>query len=304
MEIKLLAFDSFGVRSMSTFIQTNDVLLHIDPSASLAPSRYGLPPHRKEVERLLECGKVIEDFARESEIIVITHYHYDHHDPGYLIPLDIYKGKVVYVKNPEEKINRSQMIRAKYFLNLIKPIAKEVKIAESSELRVGKTAIKISDPVPHGVNDRLGYVVEVSVSDGSTKVIYTSDVEGPPLEEQVRFILVEKPDTLIIDGPMTYMLGFRYGRKALQASIENLKKVIEVGVKKIVIDHHFLRDVNYRDRIVELYQYAKERNSEIITAAEFMNRPIEMLEALRNKLYQEKPEEVKIPENLRSLLEE
>ncbi|PUA33543.1 MAG: hypothetical protein B7O98_03765 [Zestosphaera tikiterensis] len=304
MEIKLLAFDSFGVRSMSTFIQTDDVLLHIDPSASLAPSRYGLPPHRKEVERLLECGKVIEDFARESEVIVITHYHYDHHDPGYLIPLDIYKGKVVYVKNPEEKINRSQMIRARYFLNLIKPIAKEVKIAEGSELRVGKTAIKISDPVPHGVNDRLGYVVEVSVSDGSTKVVYTSDVEGPPLEEQVRFILVEKPDTLIIDGPMTYMLGFRYSRKALQASIENLKKVIEVGVKKIVIDHHFLRDVSYRDRIVELYQYAKERNSEIITAAEFMNRPIEMLEALRNKLYQEKPEEMKIPENLRSLLEE
>jgi len=304
MELRLLAFDSFGVRSMSTFIQTDDALIHIDPSASLAPSRYGLPPHRREIERLLECGRVIENFARDAEIIVITHYHYDHHDPGYLIPLDIYRNKVVYVKNPEEKINRSQMGRARYFLNLIKPIAKEIRIAEGSEIVIRKTTIRISNAVPHGVNDRLGYVVEVSVSDRSTKVLYTSDVEGPPLDEQVNFILSEKPDILIIDGPMTYMLGFRYSKKALQASIENLKKIISVGVRNIVIDHHFLRDINYRDRIAELYQYAEENGARIITAAEFMNRPIEMLEALRDKLYQEEPGEGEVPERLKGLLEE
>ncbi len=289
---------------MSTFIQTNDVLLHIDPSASLAPTRYGLPPHRREVERLLECGREIEKAARDAEIIIITHYHYDHHDPGYLIPLDIYRNKIVYVKNPEDKINKSQMERARYFLSLIKPIAKEIRIAEGSEINIGKTTIRISNAVPHGANDRLGYVVEVSIYDGDTKVLYTSDVEGPPLEDQTSFILMEKPDILVIDGPMTYMLGFRYSKKALQASIENLEKIISIGVKKIVIDHHFLRDIKYRDRISELYRYAKENGAEIMTAAEFMNRPIEMLEALRDKLYQEEPGEGEVPEKLKSLLEE
>jgi len=304
LEIRLLAFDSFGVRSMSTFVQTRDAIIHIDPAASLAPVRYGLPPHRREIERLLECGRVIEEHAREAEIIVVTHYHYDHHDPGYLVPIDIYRGKTVIIKHPEEKINRSQMGRAKRFLELVKPIAKEIKIAENLELTIGRTRIRFSNAVPHGPSDRLGYVVEVSVYDGETKFLYTSDVEGPPLPEQVDFILSEKPDIAVVDGPMTYMLGFRYSKKSLEESLNNLKKIIDSGVKKIVLDHHFLRDLKYRERISDLLNYAASANAQVITAAEFMNRPIELLEALRDKLHQEEPVEVQVPENLKEILEE
>lgn len=304
MEIKLLAFDSFGVRSMSTFIQTKDVIIHIDPAVSLAPSRYGLPPHRREIERMYECGKIIEDYAREAEIIIITHYHYDHHDPGHLIPIEVYKSKIVYIKHPEVKINKSQMQRAARFLQLIKPIAKEIKIADGNELKIGNTHIKFSQPVPHGTSDRLGYVIEVSIFDSELKLLYTSDVEGPPLPEQVDFILQEKPNILILDGPMTYMLGFRYSKKALQSSIEHIKKIIDIGVQKIIIDHHFMRDLKYKERLSEAYTYAQDKNVIIQSAAEFMNRPIEMLEALRDQLYKQEPEQGQIPEKIKELLEE
>ncbi len=304
MEIRLLAFDSFGVRSMSTFIQTNDTIIHIDPAVSLAPRRYNLPPHRREVERLIECAREIEKHAKEAEIIIITHYHYDHHDPGKLIPIDIYRNKIVYVKDPNNKINKSQMQRASRFLSLIKNIAREIKIAEKQEIQIGTTRIRISDPVPHGVNDRLGYVVEVSVQDKDTKLLYTSDVEGPPLEEQVKFIVEERPDILILDGPMTYMLGFRYSKKALEASINNIKRILDLGVKTLVIDHHFMRDLKYRERLGDAYKYAEDKNVKMISAAEFMNRPIEMLEAMRDKLYQEENAPGSIPENIREILEE
>jgi predicted metallo-beta-lactamase superfamily hydrolase len=60
MEVKLIAFESFGVRSQATLVYTGDVKIAIDPAVSLAPRRFGLPPHAKEVERMLELAKEIE----------------------------------------------------------------------------------------------------------------------------------------------------------------------------------------------------------------------------------------------------
>jgi len=54
MEIVPLAFDSMGTRSMATFVRTGDTSLVIDPGVALAPARYGLPPHKKEINRMLD----------------------------------------------------------------------------------------------------------------------------------------------------------------------------------------------------------------------------------------------------------
>lgn len=305
MKIELLAFDSMGVRSMSTFIETPDARIHIDPAVSLAPRRYGLPPHPREIDRLVEAGRLIEEKARRADIIIITHYHYDHHDPGFLIPVDIYHGKIVLVKDPRSNINASQRARASTFLKLIEPIARDIRVAEGSALRIGETNIRISQAVPHGPTTRLGYVVEVSVKYKENSVVYTSDVEGPCLDEHVGFILEEKPETVILDGPLTYMLGYRYSKKSLEASISNLKKIIDSGVKRIIVDHHLLRDLKYKEEIKEAIDYALARKASIITAAEYMDKPVEQLEALRKQLYENEPvEKPEIPENLKELLEE
>ena len=75
---------------------------------------------------------------------------------------------------------------------------------------------KIFQSCTLGTNTKLGYVTEVCVEEGKEKFVHTSDVEGPSLDEQVQFILDEKPKTIFCDGPMTYMLGFRYSKKSLE----------------------------------------------------------------------------------------
>jgi hypothetical protein len=283
LNVKPLAFDSFGVRSMATFVETDDITVLIDPGVSLAPRRYNLPPHPIEEQRMSERWADIKEHAARSEVLIVTHYHYDHYDPE---EPELYEGKIVYLKHPKEKINKSQAGRASYFLDKLNELPQSVDIADGNEFKHGATIIKFSPPVYHGTNPKLGYVVEVSISCGGEKMIFTSDVEGPSVADQAEFIIQENPDLLILDGPMTYMLGFRYSRKSLALSIENINRIIkETSVKSILVEHHFMRDLKYKERIAEVYECAAENDVSIITAAEYLGRGVDMLEARRRELY-------------------
>jgi len=282
LEIVPLAADSMGTRSMATLVRTDDLVVLIDPGVSLAPRRYGLPPHPVELMRMEEHHNAIVEAAREADVLVVTHYHYDHHMPD---EPEIFEGKVALIKHPTENINRSQRGRAAYFLSVLEGLPKRLEAADGREFEFGKTRLKFSKAVYHGTGPRLGYVIEVCVECGGEKFLFTSDVEGPALEDQVAFILAEVPDLVYLDGPMTYMLGFRYSAKSLQASVKNMVKVLEAGVETLVVDHHFLRDLNYRERIGPVYEAARDHGAKVLTAAEFAGKPIEMLEAHRKELY-------------------
>lgn len=284
LEVKPLAFDSFGVRSMATFVETDDVAVLIDPGVSLAPIRYNLPPHPLEEQRMGDRWAAIKEHAARSDVLVVTHYHYDHHDPD---EPEVYEGKIVYVKHPREKINRSQAARASYFLDKLTGIPQSIELADGKEFKHGSTLIKFSPPVYHGTNPKLGYVVEVSISCGGEKVVFTSDVEGPSVDEQADFIIHENPDLVILDGPMTYMLGFRYSMMSLALSIANMNRIIqETSVNTLLVEHHFMRDLKYKERIADVYNRAADRDVKVITAAEYLGQNIEMLEARRRELYQ------------------
>jgi predicted metallo-beta-lactamase superfamily hydrolase len=284
-----LAFDSFGVRSMATFVETDDLKVLIDPGVSLAPLRYGLEPHPLEWQRLDETWETVKQYAKNSDVLIVTHYHYDHHDPDYS---ELYRDKTVFIKHPTESINRSQRERAAFFLEAIKGLAKKLEVSDGKNFQLGKTFISFSKAVCHGTNPRLGYVTEVSIKSNNEKILHTSDVEGPSLEDQIDFILKEKPNVLFVDGPMTYMLGYRYSYKSLEISNNNLVKAIKVtNLHTLVLDHHFLRDLNYKTRIKPVYEAAEKRGVKVVTAAEFCGRKIEMLEALRRELYAKYGEE-------------
>ncbi len=132
------------------------------------------------------------------------------------------------------------------------------------------------------------YVIEVSLSYRGEKVVYTSDVEGPAVKEQADFIIGENPDLLILDGPMTYMLGYRYSRDSLLKSIANINMIIkETSVKTIIVDHHFMRDRNYEERMPEVYDCAAEHGVSVLSAAQYTGRLEDALEARRKELYAE-----------------
>jgi len=278
-----IGFDSFGVRSMATFVETDDLKILIDPGVSLAPLRYGLEPHPIEWQRLDEIWETIKQCTQNSDALIVTHYHYDHHDPNYP---ELYKDKTVFMKHPTENINRSQRERAAFFLEAITGLPSKLDVADGKNFQLGKTLINFSKAVCHGTNPRLGYVTEVSIKSNNEKFLHTSDVEGLSLQEQISFILNEKPNILFVDGPMTYMLGYRYSYKSLEISNSNLVKAIKGGnLNMLVLDHHFLRDLNYKARIEPVYEAAEKHGVKVVTAAEFGGREIEMLEALRKELY-------------------
>jgi predicted metallo-beta-lactamase superfamily hydrolase len=273
MKVRIIAADSMGVRSMATVVETEDVKIFIDPSAALGPVRYGLPPHPLEEKALEDSWKQIVKES-DADVVVISHYHYDHHNPETHLE-EIYGGKQVFLKHPTENINKSQRQRAAYFLEKIKPLAKTIEFCDGKAVKFGKTEIVFSPAVPHGINARLGYVVETFVTDGSNSFIHTSDVEGPALEEQKTFILKYKPEVVFIDGPLTYQMQ-RYGRRNLEKAIENLEEISKHS--EIVIDHHLLRELKWREHLGKMGEKVKN-------AAQFMRKPERLLEARRKELW-------------------
>ncbi|MGC8692224.1 MAG: MBL fold metallo-hydrolase [Thermoplasmata archaeon] len=279
MDVEFLCSDSMGVRSMSIFIDLG-IKMIIDPSASLGPYRYGLRPTKIEYDKLIECKNKIRMKAKMSDIMIITHYHYDHYDPDE----DFYVGKKLIIKDPKNDINRSQKIRAEYFLSKIG----NYLIADSNEYHFWDTRIKFTRPFHHGnEKSRLGYVVAVIV-EKNKKIVFTSDVEGPVVEEVKDFIIKENPDIAIIDGPPTYFLGYKFSQNDLEKARENLK-AISKEIDKIVLDHHLLRDLKYREILKDVYV-----NGNILTYAEMNGEEINTLEAHRKELYREGYDEVNL----------
>ncbi|MBO3769828.1 MAG: MBL fold metallo-hydrolase [Thermoproteota archaeon] len=285
MKIEPLCSDSMGVRSMATLVETRDLKLIIDPAAAVAPRRYGLPPHRKELELLEEYWKKIASVARDCEVIVVTHYHYDHHSSTRFLE-EIYGGRIVIVKDPENMINFNQRTRARIFLEKIRPIAAQVLTADGREYFFGETSLEFSHPVPHGPDDHLGYVVELRVKDSSQSFLFTSDVQGFPLDSQIKFVIDKKPDVIFVDGPSTYMLGINYPVEALEASLRNIVKTMrEAFPSTIILDHHLLRDLEWKKHLKDLLKEAEKIGVDLKSTAEYLNVEINQLEALRGSLY-------------------
>ncbi len=286
MRFTPLAFDSLGVRSMATFIETKSVRLVIDPAAALAPRRNGLIPHPVERLRLEESWSCIKKYAECADIIVLTHYHYDHHSLRYL---EVFRNKILMIKDPSVNINYSQMWRAAYFLQSINGLPKEIKRADSRTFTVGGATITFSQAVSHGVDTKLGYVVEVSVKSGGETLNFSSDVQGPVTEEQTAFILNHTPQTLIVDGPPTYLLDSSFTDEALRCANQNLIKIIRSltkrGLDTVILDHHLLRDLRYKEEVNAVYEVGEEFGVKVLCAAEYLSKPVDMLEARRQTLY-------------------
>ncbi|ADG14088.1 conserved hypothetical protein [Methanocaldococcus infernus ME] len=282
MKVIPIASESLGVRSLSTFIKTKDIALVIDPGLALAPDRYKLEPAEIEFETLHKLREELNKYCEKANILVISHYHYDHYTPffddKYLESKNyaskIYRDKILLIKHPTEHINQSQMNRAKEFLENVKDLAKKIEFADNKEFVFGDTRIKISKPFPHGKDDKLGYVIITIVDDGNFKVMHTSDTQGILFDEIKDLIIRENPNLLIVGGPPTYMM-YRYGKKSLELTNKNLDEIRKKIDGTIIIDHHLVRDKKFKEKI----------NIDFITMAEYLGKKNMPLEAYRKELH-------------------
>ena len=282
MRIVPLASDSLGSRSMATLVETPDVKILLDPSVRLAPYRFALPPHPTEETRQRELWRQIRAAAKNAHVLTVSHYHYDHHNPH---APSVFRNKIAFLKDGKFRINRSQRERAGAFVRALKAYPKEIQVADGNQMDFGGTELVFSPAVPHGYNDELGYVVMTRIAHGPDVFVHTSDVLGPPLKEQVSFLLEARPTVLYVDGPMTHMPE-NYPEEHTRRSLANLIRVIRsTDVRTLILDHHILRDREWRPRMARVFEAAEEHGVTVQTAAEFRGKKIEQLEANRDRLY-------------------
>lgn len=295
--VQPLAFESFGVRGMSTLVRTDEVTVLIDPGSALGP-RFDLSPHRLEYLALAASKKNIVRAARKADVIVISHYHYDHYTPHFHewawlwsspdIAEKIYKGKLILAKDISENINPTQRRRGYLLWKKVSEIA-EVKPADGKTFCFGSAILKFSKPVPHGfAGGGQGNVLMLSVKSGDKCVVHASDVQGPIDERVARMILREKPELAIIGGPPLYLLGFKIGKKEIELAEHNLR-LISQKIKLVVVDHHLLRSANYIEFLNPIVMKAKQIGHKVCTASELVKLEPRLLEAKRKELHREEP---------------
>jgi len=294
-----LAAESLGVRSMCTYVETSDVKVLLDAGASLAPNRLGYPPHPREYKAMAECRERISKAADEAEVVTLSHYHFDHHTPSYTdwfcnwssadVAKKIYEGKLVLIKSYQSKVNFSQRRRGWMFKKTGGSYAERLEIADSRTFEFGETKLRFSDPVFHGPgNSELGWILMTTIEYDDEKVLFASDVQGPMYTPTLNMILAEEPQLVIMGGPPTYLAGFRVMEEHVKQGMQNLESLVK-RVPTTILEHHILRDENWRSLSQPIFDVASEMGYKVVTAAEFAGKENNLLEFRRRQLFESEP---------------
>ena len=296
IKVTPLAAESFGVRSMCTLVETPDVRVLLDAGVSLCPYRFSLPPHPVEFQTIAKLRGKIAEAADKSEVVTISHYHFDHHTPSYEDWLvnwteasstarQIYQDKAVLVKNPKEQINASQRQRAWMFQKTGGKYAKKLEAADGKTFSYGKTKMSFSEPVAHGSEDlALGWVIMAIVDYGDERFMFAPDVQGPISQRTLELILEAEPTVIMLGGPPLYLEGFRVDTAQLKQGLRNLGSIV-AAVPVVILEHHVLRDESWKQKLTELYNQALKVGHSVVTAAEYSGSENVFLESNRRQLY-------------------
>ncbi len=340
IKFKPVWFDSLGAKSSCTLVSTPDARILIDPGVAVMHPSF--PASSSDKWRWCEqAERAIMAASRKAEIIVISHYHYDHFTD---FEAELYRGKLLLTKNPNQYINDSQRSRAEsFFSNLYQTLGKvslqkvleepkpqeyvdpakslkialskdfgdyeerrrevlrigdkwfkaraarwkkakkipelklkevEVRFAEGREIKIGGTRLRFSGPLFHGVEySRVGWVFSTTVEYGGEKLVHSSDLNGPVIEDYAQWIVNEKPDILFLDGPMTYMLGYTLNLINFNRTIENALNIVENAECKLIIyDHHLPREPRFKEHTKTVWEKAVKLGVKMATAAELLGK--------------------------------
>ena len=149
------------------------------------------------------------------------------------------------------------------------PFGGWVVYADGREFRVGDTAVRFTEPLFHGVEYASpGWVLAIIVEHGGKKLLYSSDLQGPIVEDYAAWIADESPDVLILDGPATYLRGPLQSQATLERAIGNCAEAVRGARARVtILDHHLTREPRFREACREAFAAGA------ITGAEAMGLP-------------------------------
>jgi len=338
LDFEIVWFDSLGAKSSCVLVKTPDIKILIDPGIAIMHPSFPAPREHK-VKWYEEGYEAIVKASKKADVIVITHYHYDHFTD---FDEEIYAKKKILAKNPNEYINDSQRKRAEEFFKHLyeffgvcdlnrylgtplskeycKPLSEipialskdfgnyskrrkelidkglkwfeervrkwntynrilelkldkvEVNFADFKEFTFNSTKVRFSKPLFHGIEfSRLGWVLGVVIDYKGDKILYSSDVNGPIIEDYAEWIIKEDPRILILDGPATYMLGYMLNMINFRRTLANALRIIETtNTELIIYDHHLTREAKFKERTEKVWKLGEKLGKKIATAAEFL----------------------------------
>ena len=277
MKLIPLAADSLGVRSMATYVEAGATGLLIDPGATLAPARYGLPPSQEEWEALRRANDRISAYVARARYVFVSHYHEDHFRSD---PVS-YAGRVVLAKDPRRMVSGAQARRAQALWGVLQGQA-HVQPADSVTLTTPDLDLKVSPPLPHGTDGTaLGYVLALTVTDHREheRFVFASDVQGPLSPVAAAWLIQQRPTTLYLSGPPSYVER-EVGTAAIDRGVDHLRRILDATGCRVIMDHHALRDPRFSTRFERLWQTGR-----VVTAAAHLGLDAQPLEARRDRLW-------------------
>lgn len=256
---------------MSTYVEAGTLSILIDPGATLAPSRYNLPPTDAEWEALRRANDRISAYARRAKIVFVSHYHEDHFraDPV------TYAGRRVIAKDPNRMVAGLQAKRAAALWRAVAPVAR-LESADSTRHRTDGVELRLSPPLPHGLEGGpLGSLVALTVVDAAERerFVFASDVQGPLSPVATAYLQQERPTLVYLSGPPSYM-AHEIGAAAIDRGIDHLLRLIDRTGCQVIMDHHAVRDADFQARFARLWDTKR-----VVTAARFLGvdeTPLEM----------------------------
>ncbi|MEA2089946.1 MAG: hypothetical protein U9O89_04210, partial [Thermoproteota archaeon] len=223
----------------------------------------------------------------------------DHHTPSFTdwfcnwssseVAERIYVGQLVLMKGYRSNINFSQRRRAWLFMKTAGKHARRLEKADGKLFRFGETEIEFSQPVFHGVEDsKLGWVLMTMIRCEDEHVMFASDVQGPMEDSALQIILDENPSLLIVGGPPVYLMNFKVSEGDVQHGLRNLEKIAG-RVETTILEHHLLRDREWRKYCRGVFDAASKAGHRVVTAAEFLGEKNRLLECRRKELFKAEP---------------
>jgi predicted metallo-beta-lactamase superfamily hydrolase len=277
MKVLPLAADSLGVRSMATYVEVADTGILIDPGATLAPSRFSLPPAAEEWDALRRANDRISAYATRASTIFVSHYHDDH----FRSDIATYVGRTVLAKDPQRMVGGQQARRGGELWTLLTTQARAT-MADGYERREHALELRVSPPLPHGIEaTTLGYVVALLVVDRAERerFVFASDVQGPLSGVAAGWLIQQRPTLLYLAGPPAY-IERDLGTPVIERGIDNLLRIIDATGCRVIMDHHAVRDAAFRARFERLWSTGR-----VVTAAEHVGEPLAALESQRRQLW-------------------
>jgi predicted metallo-beta-lactamase superfamily hydrolase len=283
MHIEILGAESLGVRGLSCVMEVEDRKIVIDPGLALGYQRYGLLPQPVQVAIGEQVRRNILAALKNATDVVMSHFHGDHVPLPNANPYQLQAQQVAplcrtvrfWVKGPQGLSHN--MLRRKESLREV--LGRELVNAEEKQ----DGPLTFSPSVPHGERrSRLGTVMMTRIESKDGVFVHASDIQL--LDGKVVSLILDwQPDIALVGGPPLYLPWLSSKRHRI--AWRNAQRLAS-RMDTLILDHHLLRceeGLSWLDRL------SSETGHRVICAADFMQRPCRLLEAQRERLYEEMP---------------